>query len=328
MWKRKAAPDRLPATPAWATHIDESRFSPCVIDSSAHPTSTALSPQRKPSTLIPRPQILITASALVAVMVIPSLKAWAARPAQGVVEALERKYQVTAMTPDDEQITKDGTTMVMKSAGIFTLPSSLFVEPENTVVDGAIKPSSAFVRMTWTRMGSHVLQSGDKVYITKIETKNGSSDQLRFTIVTVDSLDVSGQDAQKKYKAVVSFKFKGGYLDEAPPEEVEQAIEAIMAPDTGSDDAQQGGNSGNGNQSQGQAQGPANPPPPRRAAVPPPPPAAPAGPPPTITIGESSTEVLQAMGMPAQMIDLGKKKTYIYKNMKVIFVDDKVSDVQ
>jgi hypothetical protein len=28
------------------------------------------------------------------------------------------------------------------------------------------------------------------------------------------------------------------------------------------------------------------------------------------------------------MIDLGKKKTYVYKNMKVIFVDDKVSDVQ
>ena len=53
-----------------------------------------------------------------------------------------------------------------------------------------------------------------------------------------------------------------------------------------------------------------------------------AAPPPTITIGESSTLVLQAMGMPQQMIDLGKKKTYIYKNMKIIFVDDKVTDVQ
>jgi hypothetical protein len=50
--------------------------------------------------------------------------------------------------------------------------------------------------------------------------------------------------------------------------------------------------------------------------------------PPTITIGESSTMVLQAMGMPQQMVDLGKKKTYIYKNMKIIFVDDKVTDVQ
>lgn len=34
------------------------------------------------------------------------------------------------------------------------------------------------------------------------------------------------------------------------------------------------------------------------------------------------------MGMPLQMIDLGKKKTYIYKTMKIVFIDDKVSDVQ
>jgi hypothetical protein len=119
----------------------------------------------------------------------------------------------------------------------------------------------------------------------------------------------------------VSFHFKKGYLDEAPPEDVEQAIEAVMTPDSGSDQAQ----------SAGGAAPPAQQPfPPRQAvaAPPPPPPAAPAGPPPTITIGESSTQVLQAMGMPQQMIDLGKKKTYVYKNMKVIFVDDKVSDVQ
>ena len=55
---------------------------------------------------------------------------------------------------------------------------------------------------------------------------------------------------------------------------------------------------------------------------------APAGPPPTITIGESSTQVLQAMGMPQQMIDLGSKKVYVYKYMKITFVDDKVTDVQ
>ena len=94
-----------------------------------------------------------------------------------------------------------------------------------------------------------------------------------------------------------------------------------MAPDSGSDQAQSGG---------GAAAQPQQPYPPQQAVAPPPPPppAAPAGPPPTITIGESSTQVLQAMGMPQQMIDLGKKKTYVYKNMKVIFVDDKVSDVQ
>jgi hypothetical protein len=145
---------------------------------------------------------------------------------------------------------------------------------------------------------------------------------LKFSILTVESLDVTGQAAKKKFSASVSFRFKKGYLDETPPEELEQAIEAVIAPDSGTDQAQGGGGA--------PAQPPPRPSPPPQAVAPPPPPpaAAPAGPPPTITIGESSTQVLQAMGMPQQMIDLGKKKTFIYKNMKVIFVDDKVSDVQ
>jgi hypothetical protein len=146
---------------------------------------------------------------------------------------------------------------------------------------------------------------------------------LKFSILTVDALPVKGKDEQKKYSATVSFRFKKGYLDETPPDDVEQAIEAIMAPDSGADQTQ--------NASSGAAAPPPPQPSPARQATappPPPPPAAPAGPPPTISIGESSTQVLQAMGMPQQMIDLGKKKTYVYKNMKVIFVDDKVSDVQ
>lgn len=272
---------------------------------------------------------LVSSTALLLLTAAYTASARGAAPDSGVVEALQKKYTVTHTTPDGEQITKDGATMVLKCAGVYSLPTSVLIEPDNTVTDGSIKTPSMFTRMTWTKMGSHVLQTGDKVYITKIESKNGSNDELRFTVITVNSLDVTGGDAQKKYKAIVSFKFKKGYLEESPPEEVEQAIEAVMAPDTGGDDAQGGdNNAGAANQPQGPpvAQRAAAPPPPQRIVTPPP--AAPAGPPPTISMGESSTEVLQAMGMPQQMIDLGKKKTYIYKNMKVVFLNDKVTDVQ
>ena len=255
----------------------------------------------------------------------------AASKSSGVVSALERKYVVTELTPDKEQVTKNGTTMAMKTAGVYSLPAGLIV-PDNKVTDGKIQSPSMLARLTWTKMGSHVLSRGDKVYITKIESKDDSSGEaLQFTLLTVDSLDVAGQDSQKKYTANVSFRFKKGYLDEAAPEDVEQAIEAILAPDEGGDDAQGGGSQGGGQGPPPQGR-PAPPPPPQPVAVapppPPPPPPAPAGPPPTIKIGESSTEVLQSMGMPQQMIDLGKKKTYVYNNMKIIFVDDKVSDVQ
>ena len=225
--------------------------------------------------------------------------------------------------------------MSLKCAGIYSLPSSVMIVPDNKVSDGKIQPPSMFTKMTWTNMGSHVLQTGDKVYITKMERKDESGDVLlKFTILTASALDVSGQEGQKKYHATVSFKFKKGYLDDSPPEEVEQAVETVLAPDTGDDNAQSGGDNAAANQAPAQPKGRPAPQAPAQQAVAPPaaapaPPApAPAGPPPTISIGESSTQVLQALGMPQQMIDLGKKKTYVYKNMKVIFVDDKVSDVQ
>jgi hypothetical protein len=254
--------------------------------------------------------------------------AGAAPADNGVVGVLQKKYLVTEMTPDHAQITKDGTTMVMKTAGIYSVPiTTMMVVPDNKVVDGKVQAPNMFLRVTLTKVGAHVLQTGDKVYITKLDSKG---DVLQFTVVTVDELDVQGQDAKKKYDANVSFHFKKGYLGEAPPEEVEQAIESVMAPD-------EGGDQGGGNDSATAQQQPSPPqrqapqqqaPAPRPVAPAAPAPAAPAGPPPTISIGESSSQVLQAMGMPLQMIDLGKKKTYVYKNMKIVFIDDKVSDVQ
>ena len=48
----------------------------------------------------------------------------------------------------------------------------------------------------------------------------------------------------------------------------------------------------------------------------------------TIQLGQSIEEVVAHMGQPVRIADLGQKKTYFYKDMKVIFVDGRVSDVQ
>jgi len=255
--------------------------------------------------------------------------AWAS---SGVVAAIEKKYAVTEMSANYDQVTKDGTTMALKTAGIYSLPTNemMSTPPDNQVIDGKIKALNIMAKYALEKFGAHVLQSGDKVYITKIDTKgDAKNDILKFHILTVDSLDVTGQDAKKKFSATVSFKFKKGYLDDTPPDEVESAIEAIMAPDTGSDEAKDGSDSGSNQAQAQQPQQPAHAVQPQAAPPPPPPPAQPVAPP-TISVGESSTQVLQAVGMPQQMIDLGKKKIYIYKNlnMKITFVDDKVSDVQ
>ncbi len=56
--------------------------------------------------------------------------------------------------------------------------------------------------------------------------------------------------------------------------------------------------------------------------------AAPAGIPATIALGQSVDDVTGALGQPKNIVDLGAKKIYVYKDMKITFNDGKVTDVQ
>ena len=57
-------------------------------------------------------------------------------------------------------------------------------------------------------------------------------------------------------------------------------------------------------------------------------PATPAAGPPTIVLGQSIEEVTARLGAPLTVIDLGSKKIYRYKDMKITFKDGKVSDAE
>jgi hypothetical protein len=48
----------------------------------------------------------------------------------------------------------------------------------------------------------------------------------------------------------------------------------------------------------------------------------------TVKIGQSAQEVEEILGKPEKRIDLGEKKVFVYKDMKIIFIKGKVSDVQ
>ena len=49
---------------------------------------------------------------------------------------------------------------------------------------------------------------------------------------------------------------------------------------------------------------------------------------PTVQLGQTIAEVVAQLGNPSRIADLGQKKTYFYQDMKVIFTDGRVSDVQ
>jgi hypothetical protein len=55
---------------------------------------------------------------------------------------------------------------------------------------------------------------------------------------------------------------------------------------------------------------------------------APAAGPVNISMGQSIDSVTSALGSPVRIIDLGAKKIYSYKDMKITFINGKVSDVQ
>jgi hypothetical protein len=48
----------------------------------------------------------------------------------------------------------------------------------------------------------------------------------------------------------------------------------------------------------------------------------------TIKLGMSPDVVKRSLGNPDKIVDLGAKQVYIYKDMKVVFLNNQVSDVQ
>jgi hypothetical protein len=64
------------------------------------------------------------------------------------------------------------------------------------------------------------------------------------------------------------------------------------------------------------------------AAAAPAPIAAPEAPPANIDLGQTIDQVTAALGQPKSIVNLGTKKIYVFKDMKVTFKDGKVSDVQ
>jgi hypothetical protein len=97
-----------------------------------------------------------------------------------------------------------------------------------------------------------------------------------------------GTTQNVRYKGILRFEFPKNYLPAAEFQEVRAAIEAIVAP-----------------QKESETTGPA-----------------------AISIGQTPQEVEAILGKPDKVANLGSKQIYVYKDLKVIFVEGKVADVQ
>ena len=276
----------------------------------------------------------------------------AASAQDALVTALKKKYRLTEINMQGVAAVP-GTVLTVEADGINAEPYPTMITFENPVIDGQVKQRSkglGFLKST----NLQILQPGQKVYITKInDGPDGKEDALKVTILTCDTVLATytngayggSYQAAKRYSTTLAFKVPKGTLAQLSPDDASKMIEAVLsfnAADQGrartngtvtrscephcAVSATTGdvvGEAGAPQQTSAQPDEAASP-----IAPPPPPQDAPQQATQTVAIGQTTDQVTAVLGAPKQIIDLGSKKIYKYADMKVIFLNGKVTDVQ
>jgi len=156
------------------------------------------------------------------------------------------------------------------------------------------------------------IQAGDKVYLTGIELKK---EEIVFSIQSCGVCNPAVPN-HLPLRASVAFQFRKGYLETADYDAVQDTIGKVFAIDT----------SPPTQLPTEQPQQPAVPTQPEQPTQPEP--TAQPVTPVTINVGDTIDQVVAAMGQPDRKAKVANKDIYFYKDMKVTFVDGKVSDIQ
>ena len=245
-------------------------------------------------------------------------------------EQLAAQYKLAKMGSDTSgySVVEEGTLLVVQKGGLLGVPYSDTSVESDKYEGGTVKAPNAMLtkgigfgmKKFGKEQTTKLFAKNDKVYPTKIEV-NLEKDQVTIGIVACDTCNKT--DPPTYNKANVIFVFPKGSLATASAGQVEDTIGTLLS--ISSDDAKQGdsGEQG-GDQQQGGDQGGQQP----AAAQQPAAPAPPAAEPVSIDKGMTADQVQAALGKPDKIVNLGTKTIYYYKDMKVIFLSGKVSDVQ
>jgi len=278
-----------------------------------------------------------------------------------IQKKLAADFAVTQATAEYDDIVTAGAVLVLEKSNLILGPSTSSLY-QNIYKDGRIEASSFaktksfFHKMSGvpglgaipgvgtaagtaasadsnTGASPRTYVTGEKMWVTKIEVKTENKEpEVVFELFT-DAVN------NVRYRGALRFPFPKGSSDD----QVEKLVSEVFKVQP--QDAQQDQSSSGGQSAPAPAPAPAaggqtpvppvaTPPAPTEntplpAIAPPPPPAdAPATPPPTVSLGQTPDQVAAALGQPQKIVKLGKKETYYYKDLKVIFTDGKVTDVQ
>ena len=215
-----------------------------------------------------------------------------------LVDQLKMQYKLAKMGSDSSgwSVVEAGTVLVIQKGGILGVPQANLTMAPATYKEGDLHPPNGFA-VALVGEYTRQLPIGDKVYITKMDV-NGKNNKIMLTIVECDSCN--GIQQHSAYKSQVAFQFPKDYLNKADASQVKDVITLVLAPDAP------------GQQEQAQQQEPD-----QFASTPQP-----------IQLGQTMDQVKAAWGQPERTVDLGKKQIFVYKDLKITFVDGRVTDVQ
>ena len=289
---------------------------------------------------------------LVAIVATPSaVSADDQNPKAAIQKKLESEYQLTKVTDDKSDIVTAGSVLILHKDKVLMVAATSTANPcMNTYKDGKIAPTKAcgvgeklrrlpgfgHVPGGGSAPATRNFVSGEKFWVTKIDVKDNA---IVFDFFT-DSTPAGDQGI--RYKAALTIPF--GALTPTPEEALKVVADVItVAPPDEKDAKGDKGDKGDKQQAAAPQAAPqqaavSSQPAPAPAAEPaaapataeaPPAPIEPPAPPPAeVSVGQTPAQVVASLGEPAKKAKVGTKDIYFYKDMKVTFVNGKVTDIQ
>lgn len=257
-------------------------------------------------------------------------------------QQLESQYALTTPTADNSDLVTTGSVLILQKKGLSAGAAANKVATQNTYKDGQIKSGAATAVRRFGGLpgiglvpgvggvagsaagaagGSRDFVNGEKLYVTKI-TVDRSKDSISFDLIS-DAYGDAG-----RYKASLRFDFPKKSLASGALAQVQPTIAEVfkIAPAEAPNAA---ASTGGQQAAPAAAQQPVPPPAaPAEAMAPIPPPPPPPADPKAIAIGQTTDQVVAAMGQPEKIVKLGTREIYYYKDMKVTFVSGKMTDAQ
>ena len=224
-------------------------------------------------------------------------------------DQLSAQYKTVKIGPDGEVAGDPGTLLVIQSSGLIGVPFQAVALCPAKFKDNVLHLSAGFCAGMMQNVAGH-FPKGAKVYPLKIDVNVGK-EKISFQVVGCKVCNHS--NLPFPHKAEVVFEFAKGYLEQASASQVEDVIGQVFTITTEDEQPAQGGEAGD-------QQSPADQQQPAQTAQQPEPQ--------TIQLGMTTDQVQAALGKPEKIFNVGTKQIYSYKDVKITFLNGKVSDVQ